>query len=87
MIVGEGGSEVKALALSGDGKFLAAGSTEKEVDVFVQDTGGSEPWRSFKRLPGHSGSVVAVAFGVDGILLASSCRVPCYKPLTREYET
>ena len=67
---------VSALALSPDGKLLAAsrgtimGSSGKEV-VLLDAVSGLET----RRLSGHVGNVFALAFSPDGALLASAAQI------------
>jgi WD40 repeat protein len=67
---------VSALALSPDGKLLAAsqgtimGSSGKEV-VLLDTASGQQT----RRLIGHAGNVFALAFSPDGLLLASAAQI------------
>jgi WD40 repeat protein len=58
-----------AVAFSPDGKFIASGSDDKTVRIWVIATG-----ETLRELTGHSDAVWAVAFSMDGRLIASGSR-------------
>ncbi|HMV46628.1 MAG TPA: caspase family protein [Blastocatellia bacterium] len=59
-------AEVRALAVSADGKWLASGAADGAIKIW--QTGD---WREVQTLKGHEGAVFALAFSNDGKRLAS----------------
>jgi WD40 repeat protein len=70
----KGGGEEMAYAFSADGKLLALGGGDRfgrrqEAVVIIWDV---DTCQELRRLKGHQGGIVGLAFSLDGILLASS---------------
>jgi WD40 repeat protein len=60
--------QIFSLALSPDGKRLAAGDDEGHVTLWDTTT-----WELLRTLKGHKGTVITVAFSPDGKTVASGC--------------
>ena len=67
-ILGRNEGSVTALALSGDGRWLAAAGRDTAVRLWDLTSGGR------RALPGHEDAVLAVAFSPNGRRLASASR-------------
>jgi len=60
------GAAVRAVAISPDGKLLAAGALDSSITLFDVATGSA-----VRTLTGHSGGISSLAFSPDGKTLAS----------------